>query len=229
MTKSPKPTVPLKILFQDESLVVIHKPAGYLVHPIDCPQEGDFVAMKILRDQIGAHVYNIHRIDRPTAGVLLFGIDRDVSKTLHQNLADHSMEKVYWAVVEDKPELSSWSCKVPIRKSETAPFREAHTDFQVLDTVVHKSGKTISLVKAVPRTGRFHQIRRHLLDAGHPIIGDFRYAGIEPSEANGTLLNTGTRMLLLAKSLTFQHPKTERTVHVETSDPIIDQLFRLQE
>ena len=205
--------------------MVIHKPAGHIVHPAEQPQAGDLVAMKILRDQIGVRVYNIHRIDRPTAGVLLFGIDREVSKSLHQNLADGGMEKVYWAVVEGKPELPAWSCEVPIQKDADAPIRQAHTDFQVLKTVEHRSGKTISLIKAVPHTGRFHQIRRHLLDAGHPIIGDYRYAGISTSDANGKLLGTGTRMLLLAKSLTFKHPKTGETVHVETTDRLIDQLF----
>ena len=181
--------------------------------------------MKILRDQIGVQVFSIHRIDRPSAGVLLFGIDRDVSKVLHQCLANGGMEKVYWAVVEGKPKRQAWSCNAPIQKDEAAPFREAHTDFQVLNTITHRSGRMISLVKAVPHTGRFHQIRRHLLDAGHPIIGDYRYAGIVASDANGKLLGTGTRMLLLAKSLSFLHPKTGKTVHAETTDPLIDQLF----
>ena len=221
----PESIAPLKILFQDESLVIIHKPAGYIVHPAEQPQAGDLVAMKILRDQIGVQVYNIHRIDRPTAGVLLFGIDREVSKSLHQNLTDGGMEKVYWAVVEGKPELATWSCQAPIQKDADAPIREALTDFQVLKTDEHRSGKTISLIKAVPHTGRFHQIRRHLLDAGHPIIGDYRYAGIAASGSNGELLGTGTRMLLLAKSLTFEHPKTGATVHVKTTDPLIDPLF----
>ena len=229
MPDSPEPIAPLKILFQDESLVVIHKPAGHIVHPAEQPQAGDLVAMKILRDQIGVRVYNIHRIDRPTAGVLLFGIDREVSKSLHQNLTDRGMEKVYWAVVEGKPKLAAWSCQAPIQKDADAPLREAHTDFQVLKTVEHLSGKTISLIKAVPHSGRFHQIRRHLLDAGHPIIGDYRYAGISTSDTNGALLGTGTRMLLLAKSLAFTHPKTGATIHAETNDPLIDQLFHSDE
>lgn len=224
MTDLPS-SVSLKIIYQDESLVVIHKPAGHIVHPAENPQEGDLVAMKILRDQIGANVYCIHRIDRPTAGVLLFGIDREVSKALHQNFADGEMEKVYWAVVKGKPDRSAWSCKAPIQKDEDAPVREAHTDFEVVKSVEHHSKMTISLVKAVPVTGRFHQIRRHLLDAGHPIIGDYRYAGIDRSDVNGKLLNTGTRMLLLAKSLAFQHPTTGEAVHVETTDPLIDKLF----
>ena len=225
MNEAVKPTAPLKILFQDECLVVVHKPAAQIVHPAEQPQAGDLVTMKILRDQIGVSVYNIHRIDRPTAGVLLFGIDREVSKSLHQNLADGQIDKVYWAVIEGQPKLTQWSCNAAIQKNADSPPRAAHTDFQVLKTVEHRLGKTISLIKAVPHTGRFHQIRRHLLVAGHPIIGDYRYAGIATSDTNGESLGTGTRMLLLAKSLTFLHPKTRNTIHVETSDPLIDQLF----
>ncbi len=216
---------PLEILYQDDSLVVIHKPAGHMVHPAEEPKEGDLIAMKILRDQIGKLVYSIHRIDRPTAGVLLFGIDREVSKSLHKNLADHAMQKVYWAVVEGEPEQDKWSCHATIQKHEDAPIRDAHTDFRVMKTIVHRSGKVISLIEAIPHTGRFHQIRRHLLDAGHPIIGDYRYAGIEECNNNGKHLDTGSRMLLLAKSLRLEHPKTGKTIYAETSDPLIDQLL----
>jgi len=97
MPIAPLSDTPLDILYQDDALVVIHKPAGYLVHPTENPQPDDQVAMKILRDQIHQRVYSIHRLDRPTAGVLLFGIDRDAAKTLHKNLEHHLMQKVYWA------------------------------------------------------------------------------------------------------------------------------------
>ena len=112
-----------------------------------------------------------------------------------------------------------------IQKHEDAPLRDAHTDFTLLKSTKHSSGEIISLIEAVPHTGRFHQIRRHLLEAGHPIIGDYRYAGIEESDTNGERLGTGTRMLLLAKSLTLPHPKTGESLFVETSDELIDGLF----
>ena len=164
-----EPIAPLKILFQDESLVVIHKPAGHIVHPAEQPQAGDLVAMKILRDQIGVQVYNIHRIDRPTAGVLLFGIDREVSKSLHQNLADGGMEKVYWAVVEGKPELAAWSCQAPIQKDADAPIREALRENNLPD----QSRATHRTVPPNPQTptGRRPPDHRRLPLRGHPRIG----------------------------------------------------------
>ena len=85
MSESSTPS--LNILYQDEWMVAIDKPAGWLVHPTSDPKDDDFVAMKVLRDQIGERVYTIHRIDRPTTGVLLMGIDREVSQSLHQALA----------------------------------------------------------------------------------------------------------------------------------------------
>jgi len=172
-------TPPLNILFQDEWLVAVDKPAGHLVHPADQPKEDDLVTMKILRDQIGRRVYNIHRIDRPTTGVLLFGIDQVVSKNLHQALERHEVKKTYWAVVNGKPDLKEWQCHEPIQKSESQPFRDAHTSFKVI------SQSELSLIEATPHSGRYHQIRRHLLHAGLPIVGDYRYGGIERCDQLG--------------------------------------------
>lgn len=207
----------LEILYRDEWLVAIDKPAGHLVHPAREPQEGDLVAMKILRDQLGKRVYTIHRLDRPTSGVLLLGLEKREAHQLHKALENHDFEKSYWAVVQGKPEREAWECQEPIQKEEGAPLREAHTSFKLLETFKHPSlteegsmenRDTLSLIEAVPHTGRFHQIRRHLLSAGLPIVGDYRYAGIECSDRLGQLLGTGTRMLLQAKSLSIEHPVT---------------------
>ena len=218
---------PLNILYQDEWMVAIDKPAGWLVHPATDPQEGDLVAMKILRDQIGKRVFTIHRIDRPTTGVLLMGIDPDVSKQLHQALADHKMQKTYWAVIHGNPEHSEWECHEPIQKEPGKPIREAHTSFKLVKTLKHPAliknvnldEEQLSLIAATPHTGRFHQIRRHLLHAGFPIVGDYRYGGIERCDTIGTTLNISSRMLLMAKSLKLQHPVTREDIIIEAPAP----------
>lgn len=211
----PPPTPSLEILYQDEWMVAVDKPAGWLVHPASEPQDSDLVAMKILRDQIGKRVHTIHRIDRPTTGVLLMGIDREVSQQLHRALAAHQMSKTYWAVIHGRPPESKWDCTIPIQKEDDKPIREAHTSFQVLETLTsptltHSSHteNRLSLIAATPHTGRFHQIRRHLLHAGYPIIGDYRYAGIDTSDTLSKLLGTDSRMLLMAKQLKLTHPVT---------------------
>ncbi|MEO1857705.1 MAG: pseudouridine synthase [Rubritalea sp.] len=207
----------LTILYQDKWLVAIDKPAGHLVHPAESPKEGDLVAMKILRDQIGVRVNTIHRIDRPTSGVLLFGLEKKATRKLHKALAIHDFDKSYWAVIQGKAPAEAWECHQPIQKEDDEPAREAHTSFRVIESRKHEAlasvadqldghGDILTLVEAIPHTGRFHQIRRHLLHTGLPIVGDYRYSGIETSDQLGELLGTDTRMLLQAKSLTLDHP-----------------------
>ena len=201
------------------------KPAGHLVHPADKPQEGDLVTMKILRDQIGRQVYNIHRIDRPTTGVLLFATDKAVARHLHRALERHEVVKSYLAITLGNPVQDTWECHEPIQKYPESPVRDAHTSFVLLDQTVIDT-HSLSLVEAQPHTGRFHQIRRHLLHAGIPIIGDYRYAGIEKSDMLGSALGTGSRMLLQSRSISFDHPVTHDNVIIQApSDPLFLKCF----
>lgn len=176
------------------------------------------VTMKILRDQIGQLVHVIHRLDRPTTGVLLFATDREAARAMHRAFENHEVRKVYWAVVSGHPACERWICREPIRKDGHAVERSAETEFRVLKLLRRR----LALVEAIPKTGRFHQIRRHLLHAGHPIVGDYRYAGIELCEKLGLRLGTETRMLLQAKSLRFRHPIIGSDVCIEAPvDPMI--------
>ncbi len=218
-------TPPLNILYQDEWLVAVDKPPGHLVHPADNPQEGDQVTMKILRDQLGKLVYNVHRLDRPTTGVLLFGIDNVVAKHLHRALERHEIKKTYLAISQGTPEQDQWQCHEPIQKDPDQPIREAHTSFRVLKkSTIQKTHLT--LIEATPHTGRFHQIRRHLLHAGLPITGDYRYSGIEKSNHLGEILGTGSRMLLQARAIAFDHPITGDPIHIQAPpDPQFTRCF----
>lgn len=218
-------SAPLEILFQDEWLVAVNKPAGQLVHPADVPQEGDEVTMKILRDQLGQLVHNIHRIDRPTTGVLLFALNKGVSRAMNRAFERHQVQKTYWAVIEGNPPTEAWENHEALQKSEDEPFREAHTDFRVLKAIRHEP--CLSLIEATPHSGRYHQIRRHLAQAGLPIVGDFRYGGIERGERLGALLGINSRMLLQAKKLEFSHPKTGLQTTIEASTaPEIEKVCR---
>ena len=168
--------------------------------------------MKVLRDQIGQKVYAIHRLDRPTSGVLLFATDRDAAQLVHRLFENREVEKTYLAIVHGQPAVDSWTCHQQLRRNPDAPTQPAETNFRVCARL---DQEPLALIEAKPTTGRFHQIRQHLLDAGHPIVGDYRYSGIERSEAIGAKLATGTRMLLQAKCLSFQHPITGDDVVIE--------------
>jgi tRNA pseudouridine65 synthase len=215
----------LTILHQDDHLIAVDKPAGQLVHPSDTPQESDLVTMKLLRDQLGQQVQAVHRLDRPTSGVLLFALDPKTAQALHQAFEKHEVQKNYWAIIDGHPSKLNWICREPIQKNDNSPFRTAETEFRTLQHLPHD----LTLIEAFPKTGRFHQIRRHLLHIGHPIVGDYRYAGIKRSTELCKNLNIGTRMLLQSKSLTLQHPilKTHLTI-TAPPDPMIEALMNLK-
>ncbi|MFT4176505.1 MAG: pseudouridine synthase [Luteolibacter sp.] len=205
-------TEPLRILFQDENLVAIDKPAGMVVHSTKELTTPEWVVMKRLRDQIGRKVYPAHRLDRPTCGVLLFALDEQTLALLHDAFTRREMRKTYLAVVDGVPP-ERWESLEPIEDSAGEKETHAHTAFERL---AMREG--ISLVKALPTTGRFHQIRRHLAGAGFPIVGDYRYGDIARNDELREMLGTGSRMLLQAKSLEFTHPYSVEALRLEAPE-----------
>lgn len=209
---------PVSILYQDEVLVAIDKPAGMIVHPGREAEGPEWVAMKRVRDMLGRQVHTVHRLDRPTSGVLLFALDLDCCTRVQQFFEKRQVEKSYLAVVEGTtPER--WICETPLHRVPEEPPQSAKTGFERVAVVPAGSFErlpqlSLSLLKISPHTGRYHQIRRHLLEAGHPIIGDFRYAGADRSMDLGELLGTGTRMLLQARSLLLPHPYTGESFQI---------------
>jgi tRNA pseudouridine65 synthase len=212
---------PLNLIYQDDWLVAIDKPAGMLVHPGREPEGPEWIAMKRLRDQLGRQVFPVHRLDRPTSGVLLFALDKQTAGLVQQAFELRNVSKIYHAVVCGMTR-ESWTCETPLQKDVIDPFLPASTTFKRLKiamagTFPADPALCLSLLTATPQTGRFHQIRRHLLEAGHPIVGDFRYAGQEPSFRLGAVLGTGTRMLLQAKRLVLNHPHTGQELVIEAA------------
>ncbi len=211
----------LTILYQDKWLVAVDKPPGVLVHPSDHPKVDDLVAMKILRDQIDGKVHVIHRLDQPTSGVLVFTKDLFAARKLRQDFEKRRIQKKYLALVHGHPHRSTWTCRIPLRKSPDAPYKSAETSFRILK----KNSHQLALVEASPHSGRFHQIRRHLVESGHPIVGDFRYLDNDLCFSTGERLGIGTRMLLQAKSLELLHPITKELLLIEA--PIDSHISRL--
>jgi len=210
---------PLHLLYDDEFLVAIDKPAGMLVHPGREPEAPEWIAMKRLRDQLGRRVYPVHRLDRPTSGVLLFALDKQTAGLAQQAFERRNVSKTYHAIVcgTAPPE---WLCETPLRENPVDEPQSAQTVFECLSvsapsTFPNDPSLILSLLKATPATGRFHQIRRHLLEAGLPVVGDFRYAGRERSFQLGEILGTGTHMLLQAKVLELEHPRTGEHLRID--------------
>ena len=206
----------LKIHYHDESLIVVEKPAGMLVHPGRDPEPDDQIAMKVVRDQIGQRVSPVHRLDRPTSGLLIFGLNSEAATQLRNQFDAREIEKEYSAVVLGRAERS-WTCCKPIQKNESEPEREAETIFERVG-VCEVGGEFFSFVKAIPKTGRFHQIRKHLAFAGLPIVGDFLYGEIVQMERIAELIDQ-SRLMLHASRIEFTHPETGERIGVESPLP----------
>ncbi len=200
---------PLRFLYQDEFLVAIDKPAGMIVHPGREPEPPGNIAMKCLRDQLGQRVFPVHRLDRPTSGVLLFALDNKTAALAQQAFERRMVVKTYFAIVSGKTP-GQWICENPLSTNPGDKALPAHTAFERLAI-----NDDLSLLKATPETGRFHQIRRHLLDSGHPVVGDFRYSGMERSFELCNRLNIGTRMLLQSAAMELIHPQTGTKLKIE--------------
>ncbi|WP_424405799.1 tRNA pseudouridine(65) synthase TruC [Pasteurella sp. PK-2025] len=214
----------LEILYQDDYLIAVNKPAGMLVHRswLD-PHETQFV-MQTLRDQIGQYVYPIHRLDRPTSGVLLFALNSEVANLLCLQFENKQVEKSYLAVVRGYltgQARIDYPLKVKLDKvadkfaQEDKAAQEAVSDYIGLQTVempyaVKKYPTTrYSLVRLIPHTGRKHQLRRHMKHIFHPILGDTQYGDLHQNRALSE--HTGVQRLMLhAERLRFIHPITQQ-------------------
>ncbi len=157
----------LLVLRETERFVAVAKPSGVAVHH-GWSREGE-AALELVRDHLGRYVYPVHRLDRPTSGVLLFALDAASARVLHELFEAGSVDKRYLALVRGvAPEVGTIDHPIPRR--EDGPRVPALTEFRRL-----WRGEHVSLVEARPRTGRLHQVRRHLKHIDHPLIGDANY------------------------------------------------------
>tara|TARA_R110000737_G_scaffold344611_1_gene371936 strand:+ start:1527 stop:2285 length:759 start_codon:yes stop_codon:yes gene_type:complete len=212
----------LKILYQDEYLVAVDKPAGLFVHRSFMDKDEIYFALQLIRDQIGQYVYPLHRLDRPTSGVLLFALSQDVARLMGQAFSDRKIEKTYYALTRGHL-LNDGVIDYPLKEklddlgdknvSRDKAAQSAQTNYQSiavasLPVALGKfSSVRYSLIKCQPHTGRRHQIRRHLAHLRHPIIGDINYGDNKQNPFFGEHFGF-KRLMLIAKQVDFIHPVT---------------------
>lgn len=197
-------SIPLHVLYEDEHIIAVNKPAGMVVHPAPGHPSGTFVnallghckelpATDPLRPGI------VHRLDKDTSGVLVAAKTTFAHQKLVEMFASRQMEKMYLAICTGKPRNGILSAPIgrhPVHRKEMAVLgdgREAITDVQVVAL-----NERYSLVLLKPKTGRTHQLRVHLKHLGAPVLGDALYGSARP----------GLRQLLHAYRLSFRHPIT---------------------
>lgn len=219
----------LPVLYQDDDIVVVNKSSGLLVHRSDIDRHATEFAMQMVRDQIGQLVYPVHRLDRATSGALVFALSPEAARELSLEFASGTVSKKYVAIVRGilKEEITlDYPLKEELdRKSDTMarkdkPAQAAVTKFSTLASyefpvkVDKYPTSRYSLVEARPKTGRKHQIRRHLHHLGHPIIGDVTYGSGKHNRFFRESFKV-QRLFLACTEISFSHPKAKTSLTVQ--------------
>jgi len=228
-----------KLLYQDDALVVIHKPPGMLVHRSELDVHERRIVLQLLGEQLGKHLYPVHRIDKATSGVLMFALSSEAARDLQGQFEAHNIQKTYLAIVRgfltDSGVIDhALSEKRDQRRSKGTlapkqwPGKPSVTHYQGLLTCEipiacgRYNSSRYSLVALHPKSGRRHQLRRHLKHINHPIIGDTTYGQGPHNRLFRDNFNSH-RLLLCATNLKFQHPETAAALDISTE---LDDDFR---
>jgi 23S rRNA pseudouridine1911/1915/1917 synthase len=206
-------TVPFQVVYEDEHLMVVDKPAGIVTHP--APGHSGVTLAEALGDRAGI----VHRLDRDTSGLLVVSLSEEAHVALQRMMKAREVTRVYTALVEGHLDADSGTIDAPIGRdrgnrtvmsTRTDRGREAVTHFEVLERLPRTTLLRIRL-----ETGRTHQIRAHLAAIGHPVVGDPQYGGRE----SGRRLGLG-RQFLHSTSLMFRHPVNGELTRCESKPPV---------
>ncbi len=224
----------LKIVYEDDVLLVVDKPSGLLMHPswLD-KREKDTLASRVKAyfadNYDGLTVHTVHRLDRPTSGMVVIAKDTETAKTLSDQFANGQVKKTYWAICRGfAPEsgfidhaLKEEHDKIADKfVDEDKPAQEAQTSFRRLGicelaSPVSKYQKTrLSWLECEPLTGRKHQIRRHLKHIRYPIIGDTRHGCRHHNRSLAESVGIQS-MALRAVRLIFKHPISGKEIDLQ--------------
>ena len=207
----------LQVLYEDSDLLIVHKPAGLLT--VSTPDERDQTAYAHLREYVREHnprqkLYIVHRLDKFASGVLVFAKTERVKSLLQDVFSRHDIQRKYWAIVEGKVQKDHGTIRSNLaedrsmRMHSTADARKgkpAVTHFRVLNRL-----RNLTTLEVTLETGRKNQIRVHLSEMGHPIVGDRAY---------GSTQNPLGRLGLHAFHLGFVHPVRGELLIFQTEPP----------
>lgn len=221
-----------EIIYRDDWLVVIHKPPGMLVHKSDLDRRDQQVVLQSLSTQLGCHLYPVHRLDRATSGLLMFALSSEIARELQNAFQTQTIAKTYMAVVRghlsgaghidhalsDKRDKRREGLDVSVREW---PAKAAQTHYQGLLTTElplpcgrYRSSR-YSLVALFPKTGRRHQLRRHMKHCNHPILGDTTYGQGKHNRLFREHFQSH-RLLLCAIQLELPHPVNGQSLCLNT-------------
>ena len=208
------------ILYCDEHLVVVNKPAGMPVHRSRMVHADDTYLIDDLREQLGGRLHLIHRLDRATSGALLIGRNAEIAGTLGRQFMQRDVEKTYLGVCRGWPEESGELDYALPGVRENSDRKPALTRWKRLQTIEvpiainRYPQQRYGLIEITPETGRYRQIRRHFAHLRHPLIGDTSHGRTEHNRLFKQYFSVH-RLLLHAWRLQFDHPVEERRMTIE--------------
>ncbi|MFC4632294.1 RluA family pseudouridine synthase [Dokdonia ponticola] len=205
--------LPLTVLFEDEYLAAIHKPAGVLVSGTSFKTIANALIQNLQRSSLpdATKPQPVHRLDYATTGILLVGKTSSSIRDLNRMFEDKKVEKTYYAVTIGKMDVQG-------NITSEVDGKQSQSTYTVLETVSSKRFGKLNMVKLEPQTGRRHQLRKHLSRIGNPILGDKDY-GIE------SLILNGKGMYLHAYSLKFTHPYTREEMYL--TDELLERFQKI--
>lgn len=204
----------ITLLHQSERWVAIDKPSGLSVHR---GQGERVVAMTLLRDQLGRWVYPVHRLDRATSGVLLFALDPEMAAVISDSFANGRVQKTYLALCRGVPPESG-TIDHPVPADEDGDRVPAVTNYRRL-----WSNGQYSWMELAPKTGRYHQLRRHMKHISHHLIGDVRYGKGEHNRRFRELHGLH-RLALHAAELVLPNPSSSTGDAIRLCAPLPEDL-----
>lgn len=233
--------IPLDVVFEDDDVIVIDKPAGLVVHPAPGHAEGTLVNALLAHCQgslsgIGgvSRPGIVHRLDKDTSGLIIAAKNDAAHQSLSRQFAKHSLERAYYALVYGVIEprqgkIEGAIGRNPANRKKMAVVKQggkpALTRYKTIKTYGKTHGAFASLVECRLATGRTHQIRAHMAFLGHPVIGDPQYGGgaarrvkSAPDLAKQAIL-AFKRQALHAYLIGFEHPKTTQKIRLISSLP----------
>jgi 23S rRNA pseudouridine1911/1915/1917 synthase len=238
----PNDNIAIEVIFQNENIIVIEKPAGLQVHPDHLEKNrtlingvlANFPEISEVGDEPNVRPGIVHRLDKDTSGVMVVARNQKAFLELKSKFKNREIEKKYWALVYGILEEKEGVIEKPIARSadykrQVIAGKKTKTKIRSAITIysVIQEFEGFSLVEVSPKTGRMHQIRVHMTSIGHPIVGDKKYIlkGMEP-------LDAAKRQMLHAKTLSFELFGGKYSFSMELPEDfqsIIKNLTKLQE
>ena len=230
------------IVFQDDAILVLFKPGGWFVHPPENPKYRRGLKRKTcvqwLADVHGIKASPAHRLDAGTEGVLVFGKTRESLQNLNAQFLQNSVQKTYLAVCRGWLKEPKGEITLPLELDSTQALVDACTVYETLAQIQKDfsvnpkfSFSRYSLLRVQPKTGRWHQIRRHFNRISHPLIGDSEHGDLRHNRYFREVLNI-EGLCLKAKSLQLQHPRTNQFLEFTSPETLkwknIETIFQYQ-